>query len=672
MATDFFERQSAARRNTIWLIGMFLVATAGIVAATFFVALFAMEGYDSYGGALDGHGDQPRYEIPLLAAGGALVMVVGGTLFKVIELRSGGGTGVASRLGGRRLYPNESGLAERKLLNVVEEMAIASGVPVPPVFLMEEPGINAFAAGYTPSDAVVGVTRGAIEQLSREQLQGVIAHEFSHILNGDMKMSIRLIGILHGILLLGLTGQLLLRSTFFSGRGSSDRNKGSAVLVILAIGLALMVLGFIGTFIGGLMKAAVSRQREYLADASAVQFTRNPDGIGGALKRIGAASSGSRLKTAAANEASHMFFAQGVFEGFSGLMATHPPLTKRILAIEPNWDGKYPEPIAAPTSKRGRPSTAAAAGVSQLAGSVAEVNEAIDDTAGEIIDLGIVDHAVDQVGEPQEIHRRYAAQVIAELPQVVRDAAREPHEARAVVYCLLLDARREVRQKQIAALRQTADPAVLQAASKLQRPVAGVEARGRLPLVDMCMPALRSMSASQFEVFSKCVHALVVADENLGLFEWTLGLMIARHLEPQYRKEHRVVTLYYGLQRLGDECSMLLSTLAHVGHSDQQAEQAFRTAVPLLPKVKLQWLPRNACSLAKLKEALDTLSRVAERQRGQLLDACAEVICADGEVKVAEAELLRGIADLLDCPVPPLIAGQPVNPAPAFWGAQDA
>ncbi|WP_425397245.1 M48 family metalloprotease [Aeoliella sp.] len=662
MATDFFERQTAARRNTVWLVAMFLLATAGIVAGTFFIALFATKGYEEYSGGLDGRSEPLGYDIPLLVAGGALLMVVGGTLFKVVELRSGGGTGVASRLGGKRLFPNDNGLAEQRALNVVEEMAIASGVPVPPVFLLEEPGINAFAAGYTPSDAVVGVTRGAIEQLSREELQGVIAHEFSHILNGDMKMSIRLIGILHGILLLGLTGQLLLRSMAYGGRSrSSSRDKGSAVLVILAIGLALMVLGYVGTFIGGLMKAAVSRQREYLADASAVQFTRNPGGIGGALKRIGAAVSGSRLKTPAANEASHMFFAQGVFEGFSGLMATHPPLPKRIRAIEPNWDGKYPEPITTTASRR-RPSSAAAVGVSSLAGSVEQV--------GDIIDLGIVDHAVDQVGEPQEIHRQYAAQVIAELPAVVREAAHEPHEARAVVYCLLLDNRREVRQKQIAALRQTADPAVLQAASKLQSHVATVEARGRLPLVDMCMPALRSMSALQFEAFSKCVHALVAADETLGLFEWTLGQMIARHLEPQYRKQRRVATLYYGLQRLGNECSLLLATLAHLGHSDEQAQRAFRTAEPLLPNVKLTWLPRDACSLAKLKEALETLARVAAQHRGRVLDACAEVICADGEVKVAEAELLRGIADLLECPVPPLIAGQPVNPAPEFWGAK--
>ncbi len=285
MATDFFERQSAARRNTAWLIAMFLLAAFSIVASTFVVVLFATQQLQGPSRALGGPNNSPGLELPLLAAGGALAMVAGGTLFKVVELRASGGTGVAARLGGHRLDPGDTKAGERRLLNVVEEMAIASGVPVPPVFLLEESGINAFAAGYSTSDAVIGVTRGAVEQLSRDELQGVIAHEFSHILNGDMRMSIRLIGILHGILLLGLTGRILLRSMAYSGRGSS-RDRGNGILLMLGIGVALLILGFVGTFLGGLMKAAVSRQREYLADASAVQFTRNPGGIAGALERI--------------------------------------------------------------------------------------------------------------------------------------------------------------------------------------------------------------------------------------------------------------------------------------------------------------------------------------------------------------------------------------------------
>ena len=227
------------------------------------------------------------------------------------------------------------------MINVVEEMALASGVPVPPVYLLpEEQGINAFAAGYSPSDAVVAVTRGTAEQLSRDELQGVVAHEFSHILNGDMRLNIRLIGVLHGILLLGLIGRFLLRSGYYSGHRRNSKDNSGAVLLVM--GLVLLVLGFVGSVCGNLIKAALSRQREYLADASAVQFTRNPGGIAGALKRIGAAVMGSSLKHSNASEMSHMYFSQGVWEGFTGMMATHPPLPKRIRALEPNWDGKFP------------------------------------------------------------------------------------------------------------------------------------------------------------------------------------------------------------------------------------------------------------------------------------------------------------------------------------------
>ena len=269
----------------------------------------------------------------------ALITV--GSLYKMAQL-AGGGTVVAERLGGRRVYPNTTDPVERRLLNVVEEMALASGVPVPPVFLLsEEQGINAFAAGYSPSDAVVGVTRGCAQQLTRDQLQGVVAHEFSHILNGDMRLNMRLIGVLHGILLMGLVGRELLRLVGHSGGGRSRRNDGAAPLLL--IGLAFMVIGFLGLFIGNLIKAAASRQREFLADASAVQFTRNPEGIAGALKRIGAAVFGSKLASPRAAEASHMYFAEGI----STLFASHPPLHERISRIDPQWDGKFPQALPA-------------------------------------------------------------------------------------------------------------------------------------------------------------------------------------------------------------------------------------------------------------------------------------------------------------------------------------
>jgi Zn-dependent protease with chaperone function len=354
MATDFFERQDAARRSTKWLVGMFLLGVVAIVGATMAVGVVAIEmAQDSSHYAAGDGGGLGVSEESLAGAGAAglfaLALITCGSLFKVAQL-SGGGNVVAENLGGRRVFPDTTDTVERRLLNVVEEMALASGVPAPPVFLLnEEEGINAFAAGYSPSDAVVAVTRGTAERLSREELQGVVAHEFSHILNGDMRLNIRLIGVLHGILLIGLMGRFMLRMASNWGSGGSNKESKGGAAYFGLIGLALIVLGYLGTLIGNLIKAAVSRQREYLADSSAVQFTRNPGGLAGALKRIGAAIVGSRLNAPNASEASHMFFAQGVWEGFTALTATHPPLDDRIRRLEPQWDGTYPadEPIAA-------------------------------------------------------------------------------------------------------------------------------------------------------------------------------------------------------------------------------------------------------------------------------------------------------------------------------------
>ncbi len=305
MATDFFERQATARKNTIWLVILFVIAVVGIIGTTFALAYAGIELYSDRPARSNG---SPSREQSTFIAGivamAALGLIVLGTFYKVIALRAGGGRSVAEAVGGQQLNPSTTRLDERRLLNVVEEMAIAAGTPVPPVYLLEEPGINAFAAGYSPTDAVVGVTRGAIEELSREQLQGVIAHEFSHILNGDMRINIRMIGILNGILLISLIGRMLLSMLRYSGGGRSRSSRGSGkgdsggqiILVMIAVGVALLVIGFIGSICGGLIKAAVSRQREYLADASAVQFTRNPGGIAGALKRLGASSAASLIR----------------------------------------------------------------------------------------------------------------------------------------------------------------------------------------------------------------------------------------------------------------------------------------------------------------------------------------------------------------------------------------
>ncbi|QDV76110.1 M48 family metallopeptidase [Botrimarina mediterranea] len=656
MATDFFQRQAAARRSTVWLIGVFALSVIAVVATVFVVTYLALVADNERVRALDGAAHHVPWQAPAGAAGGALALIAGGSLFKVASLRVGGGRGVAEGLGGRRLVRDTTtDPDERRVLNVVDEMAIASGTPSPPVFLIDDDSINAFAAGYTPSDAVVGVTRGCVKNLSRDELQGVIAHEFSHILNGDMRMSIRLIGVLHGILLLGLIGRLVLRIVFHSSHSYDSRRSGSdgtgkggtAVLAVLAIGVALVVLGAVGSLLGGLIKAAVSRQREYLADASAVQFTRNPGGIAGALKKILASSVGSQVSHPRAPELSHMFFSQGVWEGFTSLMATHPPLKDRIKAIEPKWDGKLPQGVA---------------------GGVADVGDGVGFAAGvarggngpdEEVSIDSMDHAVDWIGDPLEAHRLYAAELIASIPDTIRDAAGEPSGARAVVYGLLLDENPEVRAKQRQALQETADPAVVALLfNRLLEPIDNLDERLRLPLVDLSLASLAAMSFPQYQRFCRSFRALVVADDRLSLFEWTLSQVLLRNLRPQFERVRSPRVQYSSLYPLSHECGVLLSALAYACGEKSNAAAGYAIGRSQLKEAPGNLLDRSQCGLDALRAALEKIALAEEHHRGRVVDAAAAVICADQHVVVAEAELLRGISDLLDCPMPPLLPGQ--------------
>lgn len=646
MSTNFYQRQTDARRTTRWLVVVFILAVIAIVVTTFFAAVGLLE-FSSNGQhfARNATADPLEpWKVPLGAGACSLALIGGGSLFKLAQLR-GGGTTVAENLGAQRVPQNTTDPVERRLVNVVEEMALASGVPVPPVYLLkDEPAINAFAAGYSPSDAVVAVTRGTVKQLTRDQLQGVVAHEFSHILNGDMRLNIRLIGVLHGILLMGLIGRILFN---IAARGGDRRrsNKGDPTIYFLGVGLALMLIGFLGTFFGNLIKAAVSRQREYLADASAVQFTRNPAGIAGALKRIGAYVSGSRLKSLNAAELSHMYFSQGVWEGFTGLMATHPPLEKRIRQLEPQWDGKFPALPKIP------------AVLTELGTSAGLVGFA---SGADEVPIEVVRRAPEQVGSPTEYHREYAVELIESLPPVIRDTVREPYGARAVMFALLLDASDEIRELQYAALTKTIAPDVVELTRKLEPLVRRVDPRARLPLVDLALPALRTMTKDQYRRFAHAFAKLVEADRRIAPFEWMLHSVLLRHLRPQFVPFRQPRISYYSLARLEREVGILLSALANLDHTGQRVELSFRHASQLLSEINVPLLPATECTLPALQRALDTLRTVTPKHRQQIIEAAADLICYDRDVSIKEAELFRGMCDMLDCPMPPLLPGQPI------------
>lgn len=684
MATSFYQRQDAARKNTTKLVALFIIAVVLIVGLVSAATWYAIEEFATPRSLAGSSGfDRPSNKFSLFAGLGTLALVILGSLYKVVELRRGGGTLVAESLGGRRISPQTKVADQRKLMNIVEEMALASGVPVPPVYLINEDGINAFAAGYSPSDAVLGVTTGCISQLSRDELQGVIAHEFSHILNGDMRMSIKLMGVLHGILLIGLTGQIVLRSLMYGG-GRSRRNKkdneGGGVLVIIVIAVAAIAIGFIGVFFGNLIKAAVSRQREFLADSSAVQFTRNPDGIAGALKRIGGNSNGSRIENSNASEASHLFFSQAVWEGIGGLWATHPPLAQRIRAIDANWDGKFTS--SSKTSSKRTPTTKGAtspqsAVTSGFAGASSETSAAaptpatatvpssLSNNSNEVIPLaaaiaeeaplGGIHNALESVGDPSREHQQYASTLIADLPERLLDAIRDPFGARVVVYCLLLDTDFEIRLKQLGIIKKLGGNAVHILATRLADDTDALAIQKRLPVVDLCLASLRSLSKNQYKEFINCFNELVKADKKIDLFEWIIIQVITRHLKPHFEPTKPSPEGHEKLRRLSPECSVLLSAIAMAGNDSEVAGQAFEAGAAELKDLSLKQIESKAGDLNRLAKALNSLRRASASERKRLIDACSAAIEADGHITWQEAELLRGVGDLLDCPIPPII-----------------
>jgi Zn-dependent protease with chaperone function len=648
---NFFESQDRARKNTFQLVFLFSLAVITLIIMTNLLVMVVFGFINSQqmqsSSALVQKMDWGTFA---LVSAGVGAVVLGGSFYKIMALSAGGRT-VADALGGQLIPQNTADLKQRRLLNVVEEMAIASGIPAPPVYILTgEPGINAFAAGFTPRDAVIGVTQGLIDHLSREQLQGVIAHEFSHIFNGDMRLNIRLMGVLNGILIIGLAGYFIMRSTAFSGRGRRDSKGGGQ---ILALGIGLMVIGFAGTFFGGLIKAAVSRQREYLADASAVQFTRNPDGIAGALKRIGGLEYGSIVENPSAPEISHAFFAQGVSGFMQGLSATHPPLEKRILAIDPHWDGEFDvvdkiDPLRSEAGDKDGAAKKPTMSREALAQKAATV--AVGAT------MATVANAIDQIGNPKQETIDHARSLIAGLPGVVADAAREPYGARAVIYSLALDRGQEVRGRQLEHLQNHADPEVFVLTNKLMPEMGGLDIKYRLPLMDMTIPALKQLSLDQYKSFKENLKALIEMDAKIDLLEWSLQKILFVHLDGHFFKLPHPMTRYNNVRDLRQEVRVILSVMAYAGQQKQDdIEAAFHAAAEALEFGELQLREKSSINVADLDMATQKLELLNPLAKQKLLQACAVSVMHDQKISGVETELLRAIASVLGCPMPPII-----------------
>ena len=644
---NFFESQDRVRKNTAKLVFLFALAVIILIIMTNLLVMMVF-GYVNSEQLRDSETliQQMDWQAFVAVGAGVSVVILVGSLYKIMAL-SAGGKAVAESLGGQLIPQDTEDLNRRKLLNVVEEMAIASGTPAPPVYLLaDELGINAFAAGFSPRDAVIGVTQGTIDRLTREQLQGVIAHEFSHIFNGDMRLNIRLMGVLNGILIIGMIGYYILYSTAYS-RHRRGSDKGAGGMLALAIGL--MVIGFAGTFFGGLIKASVSRQREYLADASAVQFTRNPNGIAGALKRIGGLEFGSKVENPGAPEVSHAFFAQGISGFMQALAATHPPLAKRILRIDPHWNGKfdYSDKIDRPRDEdeAAKTQTATRARITNKVAAVA-VGAAVAD----------VMKAIDQIGNPKQETINYARSLISELPIAIKEAAREPYGARAVIYSLVLDKGQEVRAKQLKPLHDHADPDVYALTLALMPEMSGLDIKYRLPLIDITIPALKQLSINQYKAFRLNLIALIDMDSKVDLLEWSLQKILFNHLDGQFFKLPHTQARYSRPAQVKKEIELILSVMAYAGQQNQSdAEKAFDSAAQALELSELALRARNEIRLSGVDAALEKLAGLKPLAKLRLLKACVASIMHDQRVSPVEVELLRAFSDVLDCPMPPVI-----------------
>jgi Zn-dependent protease with chaperone function/uncharacterized tellurite resistance protein B-like protein len=636
---DFFERQEIARRNTRLLEVYFAFAVIGTVLAVYVAsALFYTYEERKFHDTIE-LSDLWNSQLFLGVAIVTIFIIFCGSLYKISQL-SGGGSVVAEMLGGRSIDSNTSDLNERKLLNVVEEMSIASGTPVPGIYLLPgEDLINAFAAGHSTQDMVICVTGGAVKYLTRDELQGVIGHEFSHILNGDMRLNLRLMGIVFGILCLAIIGNILLRT-----RG---RNNPLPLL-----GLGLLVIGSVGVFFGKLIKSAVSRQREFLADAASVQFTRNPAGLANALKKVG--GRGSRIDDANAEDASHFFFANGLTESMFEWMSTHPPLEERIRELDPAWDGKFTaidamrseisEPDESPGQARSSPQFGNLLGAPILASGAAI-------PAAAIVSSQILPH----IGAPTARHLDYAADIMSKLPEVLVTAAHDPMGAMALIYALLLSSDETIRNTELQELQ--ADSAIYSEIVRLLPVTQTLDSRARLPLATLSITALRSLSPAQYGQFTKTLQSIITANGQTDLFAYVLQKIVLSRLDPNFNPPAKSVIQYRDIKPLLPDCAVLLSAIACAGQVEPaDIERAFRQGVMQLdPAAADLPLDTTAYDLGKIDSALNRLNHAAPQIKKAVLNACAETVAADGIIQENEAELLRAIADTLDCPIPPFL-----------------
>ena len=638
---NFFEHQDQARKQTWWLIFLFALAVIAIVAVMDLLMLFLL-GSASSGQATTTHNLLSSNNVSILLGTSAVTLgiILLSSLYRIASLRSGGST-VATELGGVLVNADVRDPLRRRLRNVVEEIALAAGVPVPTIYVMEqEPGINAFAAGYSPADAAIAVTRGTLEKLNREELQGVIAHEFSHIINGDMRINIRLMGVIFGILMMSVIGRHLMMASSSHRHSYSSNNKNGGGMMMVALGV--MVIGYVGLFFGNLIKAAVSRKREYLADASAVQFTRNPQGIAGALKRIAVDGKETEFSVDT-TEVSHMLFSGNAL---SSLMATHPPLIDRIQRIEPGFNERELASIA-------RRSQRAAAFTEQE-------NEAAERrTSAAEKPTHAFDGILGNIGNPTQQQMLYAALLSSSFPDAIQQAAHSPDWAPEILCLVLLDNDPDIREQQLLTIASKLGPDSERQCRYLANELPRVEPGQRLPLATLSLPALKRRPREDLLALHQTIAELTIADGKTSLFEYAIGCMLRAQIQDALDPADVQVHGSKRLSGLRRYAVALLHTVASVGHQDPATVLAARDAGLARAGLKHQGpSPIDGNWMEVLDQTLKPLNQLTPGAKEMLVSGLFATVTHDHQVTLEETEILRAICAALHVPLPLMQADQ--------------
>ncbi|MBF0368925.1 MAG: M48 family metallopeptidase [Magnetococcales bacterium] len=649
--TRFFNRQANARRRTLLLLVYFPLAILFVIAAIngiyILSTIFTMEWIYADQPALSPYRDS-RMQLVNFAA---IALILGGSLYKLRQLSKGGRV-VAEAMGAVRVEPGSANVDQRRLINVVEEMAIASRLPVPGIYILEgHQGINAFAAGFTPRDAVVVVTDGALELLTRDELQGVMAHEIAHIVNGDMRLNTRMIGLLHGIQLVSILGSRMVESAAKGVMGEPlgvrdlPAKSPQVMIGLIIFGYLIWFFGYIGLFFSQLVQSAVSRQREHLADASAVQFTRNPEGLARALMKIGGLSAGSRVHAARAREASHLFFGDIRPRSFVSWTATHPPLEQRVRLLDPSFDGQFPKLLSGewygPQSRPGvwpgkDQKNKAKAGPDTL------------EMAAMVGGLAV------------------ARQLLLSLPRPLLRRVHNPPAARGMIYALLMDHTPKVRREQLALIAGAEGDQRSAEVDQLAQKLVGISQEGRMVMADLAPTALANLPQAERDRVRGVVKKLIHADQKVTLFEYTLEKILDRTLAPSIFQDPLPSRRLYSFRRVGEQVAVLLSVMARLkGRKGEAPEQGFATGLERLGGyLPLTLLPRERCTLAEVDQALEQLLALGNEFRVTLVEALAST-ALEGEAppNIRQIYLMRAICAYLDCPFPHrLVEGAPPTP----------